>query len=386
MARTRRSRVRISGRFYITLLVLAILIGVVALILPSRGSGTLKRKTMEAVLTPTVAVIREESCIPIEQFDMVDYLVNEGATVNAEMPVATVYKWGYTDEMAQSLVTIQQKIYQKQLSILDGIESTELASVNAQINELRSTIKDCVNNKNDSDLLALEKDMEALLSQRATILKNFVQPDVDLNSLYTEESTKLTQLAEYTSTVSAKMTGVVSFYFDGFEQILTAEKMDMINADVLKMVFDGNSGGAASDGNMLYRLVNPGRWYVAFLTPASEGLRLLAGQSYHVTFDGIHGKTSVGTALAPVPYAGGVVNILQFEEDIGELLSVRTVDAYISATVTGYEVPADAVKVKDGICTISTSGGDTVVNVVAAEEDTLIITGDALYEGLRFTK
>ena len=49
MARTRRSRVRVSGRFYITLLVLAILIGVVALILPSRGSGTLKGKTMEAV-------------------------------------------------------------------------------------------------------------------------------------------------------------------------------------------------------------------------------------------------------------------------------------------------------------------------------------------------
>ena len=364
MARTRRARVRVSGRFYITLLVLAILIGVVALILPSRGSGTLKGKTMEAVLTPTVAVIREESCIPIEQFDMVDYLVNEGATVNAEMPVATVYKWGYTDEMAQSLVTIQQKIYQKQ----------------------RSTIKDCVNNKNDSDLLSLERDMEALLSQRATILRNFVQPDVDLNSLYTEESTKLTQLAEYTSTVSAKMTGVVSFYFDGFEQILTAEKMDMINADVLKMVFDGSGGDAASSGNMLYRLVNPGRWYVAFLTPASEGLRLLAGQSYHVTFDGIHGKTSVGTALAPVPYDGGVVNILQFEEDIGELLSVRTVDAHISATVTGYEVPADAVKVKDGMCTLSTAGGDTAVNVVAAEEDTLIITGDALYEGLRFNK
>lgn len=384
MARTRR--VRVSGRFYIMLLGLAILIGAVALILPARGSGTLKSKTAEAVLTPTVAVIRDENCVPIEQFDMVDYLVNEGSTVNAEMPVATVYKWGYTDEMAQSLVTIQQKIYEKQLSILDGIESTELASVNGQIAELRSTIKDCVNNKNESDLLSLERDMEALLSQRATILKNFVQPDVDLNSLYTEESTKLAQLAEYTSTVSAKMTGVVSFYFDGFEQILAAEKMDMINADVLKMVFDGNSGGTASSGDMLYRLVNPGRWYIAFLTPASEGLRLLAGQSYHVTFEGIHGKTSVGTALAPVAYDGGVVNMLQFEEDIGELLSVRTADAHISATVTGYEVPADAVKVKGGKCTIATAGGDIDVTVVAAEEDTLLITGDGLYDGLRFEK
>ncbi len=384
MARTRR--VRVSGRFYIMLLGLAILIGVVALILPGGGGGTLRSRTMEAVFDADVAVIREESCIPIEQFDMVDYLVNEGAAVNAEMPVATVYKWGYTDEMAQSLVTIQQKIYEKQLSILDGIESTELASINAQISELRSTIKDCVNGANDNDLLSLERDMEALLSQRATILKNFVQPDVDLNSLYTEESTKLTQLAEYTSTVSAKMTGVVSFYFDGFEQILTAEKLDMVNADVLKMVFSGETGATASSGNMLYRLVNPNKWYVAFLTPAGEGLRLLEGQSYHVTFDGIHGKTSVGTALSPVAYDGGVVNILQFDEEIGDLLSVRTVKANISATMTGYEVSRDAVKVKNGISTLSTSVGDTQVNVVAAEEDTLLITGAGLQDGMRYSK
>lgn len=384
MARTRR--VRVSGRFYIMLLGLAILIGVVALILPGGGGGTLRSRTMEAVFDADVAVIREESCIPIEQFDMVDYLVNEGAAVNAEMPVATVYKWGYTDEMAQSLVTIQQKIYEKQLSILDGIESTELASINAQISELRSTIKDCVNGDNDNDLLSLERDMEALLSQRATILKNFVQPDVDLNSLYTEESTKLTQLAEYTSTVSAKMTGVVSFYFDGFEQILTAEKLDMVNADVLKMVFSGETGATASSGNMLYRLVNPNKWYVAFLTPAGDGLRLLEGQSYHVTFDGIHGKTSVGTALSPVAYDGGVVNILQFDEEIGDLLSVRTVKANLSATMTGYEVPKDAVKVKNGISTLSTSGGDTQVNVVAAEEDALLITGAGLQDGMRYSK
>lgn len=385
MARTRK--LRVSGRFYVILLGLAILIGVVALLVPARGSGTLRGGTMEAVFTPTVAVIRDESCIPIEQFDMVDYLVNEGTTVNAEMPVATVYKWGYTDEMAQSLVTIQQKIYEKQLSILDGIESTELAAVNAEIAELRGRIKDCVNGANDSDLLSLERDMEALLSQRATILKNFVQPDVDLNSLYTEEATKLAQLSEYTSTVSAKMTGVVSFYFDGYEQILSAEKLDMVNADVLEMVIDGNTGSStASSGDMLYRLVNPNKWYVAFLTSASDGLRLQAGQSYHVTFDGIHGKTSVGTALAPVVYDGGVVNILQFDEEIGDLLSVRTVDAHISATMTGFEAPIEAVKVKDGVCTISTDGGDTAVNVVAAGENTLLITGDALYDGLRYKK
>ena len=57
MARTRR--LRVSGRFYVILLGLAILIGVVALLVPARGSGTLRGGTMEAVFTPTVPVIRD---------------------------------------------------------------------------------------------------------------------------------------------------------------------------------------------------------------------------------------------------------------------------------------------------------------------------------------
>ena len=216
----RRRKVRFSGRFYLTMLVLLGIVVALVLIIPSGGGGTLRNATMEAKLMPETVIIRNESTVAVDKFDMVDHLVDEGASVNAEVPVATVYKWGYSSELAQSLVTIQQKIYEKQLSILDGIESTELTSVNGQIAELKSKIVSNVSEGGDDDLLELERSMKELLNQRTVYLKNSVQADVELNSLYSEETAKLAQIAEYTSTVNAKMTGLVSFYFDGYELVL----------------------------------------------------------------------------------------------------------------------------------------------------------------------
>lgn len=385
MARTKR-RVRVNGRFYVTMLLAVLVIIALVLVIPKSGSTSLRSGSMNAVFEKQAVVIREESCISVEQFDRVDYQVNEGAVVNAEMPVATVYKWGYSDDMAQSLITIQQKIYEKQLSILDGIASTELVSVNAQINDMKQAIKDCVSGDSQEDLLTLERNLKGLLSQRSELLKNSVQPDVELTSLYSEESAKLSQIAEYSSTVSAKMTGVVSFYFDGYEQVLTADKLDVLNADLISNVIKGASSDAVnSSESMLYRLVNSNHWYIAFVSPIN-GARLVAGQTYSVTFDGIHDRVFVGQARDAVVYGSGVLNIMEFNEDIGELLSARTVNATITASMSGYEVPIEAVKVKDGESVLTTNSGNIPVTVIAEDGETALVTGSSLRDGLKFKK
>ena len=383
----RRRKVRFSGRFYLTMLVLLGIVVALVLIIPSGGGGTLRNATMEAKLMPETVIIRNESTVAVDKFDMVDHLVDEGASVNAEVPVATVYKWGYSSELAQSLVTIQQKIYEKQLSILDGIESTELTSVNGQIAELKSKIASNVSEGGEDDLLELERSMKELLNQRTVYLKNSVQADVELNSLYSEETAKLAQIAEYTSTVNAKMTGLVSFYFDGYELVLNGEKLDVVSADVIKKIINGESGvNAATSESLLFRLVDPNKWYAAFITSPSEEASLMGGQTYTVTFEGMNDVTYTATALEPVVCDGGIVNMLEFTENIGELLSIRVIKATVTAQLAGLEMNAAAVKSKNGESYITTSTGDVPVTVIALNGDKALITGDGLVEGMRYKK
>lgn len=366
------------------ILLAVVAIAAAVILIPKGGSATLRGGTMTLELTTKAVIIRDENCVSVEKFDRVDHLVNEGSQVNAETPVAMVYKWGYTDDMAQALITIQQKIYEKQLAILDGIQTAELSSINTQIDEKRQAI---ASGEGTTDLLQLETELEALLNQRAAYLLGSVQPDIELNSLYAEETAKKAQIAEYTSTVAAKLTGLVSFYFDGYEQVLSADKLDVVNADLVTNIINGAAGSTSADQTLLYRLVNPVRWYVAFVTPSNDAFRLSSGASYTVAFEGVHGRVFSGTALPSVAYDGGVVNMLEFSEEIGSLMSARAVSATITAPMTGYRVDKGAVKVKDGVPVLSLSGGaDVEVQAVASEEDELLITGAGLQDGLKYKK
>ncbi len=383
----RKRKVRINGRFYLTMLVLLVSVVALVLIIPNGGGGTLRNATMEAKITPTAVIIRNESTVSVEKFDRVDHLVDEGASVNAEVPVATVYKWGYNNEMSQSLASIQQKIYKKQLAILDGVESTELTSVNSQITELKSKIVANIASNGEGDLLEYERSMKELLSQRTTYLKNSVQADVELNSLYSEETAKQTQIAEYTSTVNAKMTGLVSFYFDGYELVLNGEKLDVVSADVLKKIINGESGvNTTTSESLLFRLVDPNKWYMAFITTPGEGAILMEGQAYTVSFDELDCEPYTATALAPVVCDGGIVNMLEFTQNIGELLSIRVINATITAQLSGLEMNAGAIKTKNGETYITTSTGDVPVDVIAMNGDKALINSTGLVEGMRYKK
>ena len=332
----RRRKVRFSGRFYLTMLVLLGIVVALVLIIPSGGGGTLRNATMEAKLMPETVIIRNESTVAVDKFDMVDHLVDEGASVNAE---------------------------------------------------LKSKIVSNVSEGGDDDLLELERSMKELLNQRTVYLKNSVQADVELNSLYSEETAKLAQIAEYTSTVNAKMTGLVSFYFDGYELVLNGEKLDVVSADVIKKIINGESGvNAATSESLLFRLVDPNKWYAAFITSPSDGASLMGGQTYTVTFEGMNDVTYTATALEPVVCDGGIVNMLEFTENIGELLSIRVIKATVTAQLAGLEMNAAAVKSKNGESYITTSTGDVPVTVIALNGDKALITGDGLVEGMRYKK
>ena len=78
--------------------------------------------------------------------------------------------------------------------------------------------------------------------------------------------------------------------------------------------------------------------------------------------------------------------MLEFTENIGELLSIRVIKATVTAQLAGLEMNAAAVKSKNGESYITTSTGDVPVTVIALNGDKALITGDGLVEGMRYKK
>lgn len=371
-------RFRIKGKFYAFLIGFILIGGVVlGVVLNGRNAGIVRAGVMSANIEATVVFIRDEQSVGVDKYDRVSFYVNEGDTVSAGQDVALVYKWGYSDDMMQSLLTVEGQIYSAQTALLAGVENADLASIELQIQQKRLAIRSAALGGSGDDLLALQRELADLLNQRATFLTQTVQPTTALTELYNMQTERQTQLDTYREKVAAAGSGRVSFYFDGYEQILNTDKLDTINASLISSVVSGSSdllSGASS--NFVYRLVNPNLWYLAFVTPRSQGLRLCAGERYTVTFTDC-GVQFDGTAMSTAVSDGGVLNLVEFTADMGELFRTRKLQATVTAELSGYVVPLKFISVKDGVATVTVDGGDAEyaveVDVIATEGDDALV-------------
>ena len=374
-----RRRVKIKPKFYLILtFIIGVAVAVLAIALQDSAGGTLKQGSMEAVITKKAVLIRDEMSISVDKYDRVEFKIGEGDTVYEGMPIATVYKWGYTDDMAQSLLSTETEIYNAQKKQLSGVDNAELSSIELQIEQKRAAIRAAVSANGEGDTLALQNELKALMLQRRTFLKNTVQPTEELTRLYNSREDKLNQLASYKTDITAAKDGRVSFYFDGFEQVLNKDKLDTVNAALVNTTVAGTVdtlGG--SSNNLLYRLVNTRLWYAAFVTNKSDAASLCEGQTYTVTFDGYEEQSFTANAMELIHSEAGVLNMLELSEDMGPLLNSRVITITARGSVSGLTVPLDAIGYKDGASIITIENGeddyDVQIDIIASDEDNAIM-------------
>ena len=397
---TKRTRLKLKPKFYIFIaMAAAAVIGLLVLFIPGRSWGVVSYGSFGTNRDVSTAIIRDEESITVEKYDKLIYLAKEGEHVDIDAPIAQVLKWGYSDDMMQSLLQIESEIYRKQSELMSGVSDADLGSINASITVVLRSIRESVMQNSGKDLLDLELELKRLLSERSQRLKDKVYASEELSSLYAEEEIRQTQISQWSSSIVATKSGKVSFYFDGFEQALNAQKLDMITSDLVSRALSGTGAGSSpEDGSaLLYRLVQDGEWYCAFLTNAYDPLRVVEGEAYSVVFDGFSATYS-GIALAPVISGSKVVNILKFSMELGPFMGVRSIKANVSIEASGIKVDEDALRVQKnsegiyGSPYIEIDMGDSKavveVDVLGIEGGKAIIRPKegSLAEGQRFVK
>jgi len=299
--------------------------------------------------------------------DKIIFDVKEGQAVENGTQIAQVFKWGYQDETMQTLLGAQRDILSNQLSKIEGIVKPELEQITRSIDETLANIRLTLSGQTTADMLTLEQELKSLLQQRSEILKNDIQSDQTLDDLYEQEKLQLENWSSWKrDIINDAGRGLVSFYFDGYEQVLNTEKLDMVNADLIKNILRGvstTSNITSETERTLYRLVNQNDWYIAFLTDASDPLRLVANEEYVVVFEGYYDQPYNAVAMEPIVSDNQIVNLLKFNQDMGALIGVRVAKATIKKDVSGLEIPLKAISVVDGVPQVKVNAGTQTVEV-----------------------
>ncbi|MEG1772734.1 MAG: HlyD family efflux transporter periplasmic adaptor subunit [Clostridia bacterium] len=384
----------VKGKFFIFLFIAFICVGgLLYFLLRPHKEGVLTTASLSCNIPITSVVIRDEKCYSAGKFERAFYIADEGGNVVKDSPIAQVFKWGYSENTMQALLNVQKNIYNEQIAINEGIDIQELNTTNARLKEISNDIRQIVAKTKDGDILTLEREMKTLLASRAIMLKEKTQPNEKLNALYALETEKKTGLSEWMSDYVAIDAGTVSFYFDGYEQVINFEKLNLLNPELVRKIKKGTGYSVLSgDNNIIYRLVNRMHWYIAFLTDDNSPKRLVTNEEYVVSFEGFPDTPYIGKAVRVDISDGSVLNLIEFNQDIENFLSERTLKATVKKDATGMKVNTSAIKMMDGLAYIDVYIGE---NLIAVPIDVYAISGDyaiikaqngqePLFEGQRY--
>jgi hypothetical protein len=365
-----KSRVRIRGRFFIVILGLIGFISLVVVIInATKHNGEIEFGTLGADLEVTAAIIRDETTVMTDQYEKITYDVTEGDTVSNDQVIAQVYKRGYQDETMVTMLNLQKQIYAYQLQLLGGQAPAELTELNDSIAAVEAQVRGVSRGESDLDMLDLEQTLKDLQNQRVELMKTLVTADTTLTQMYSNLESQQSTIKGWKRDIkNTSGTGIVSFYFDGYERVLNVDKLSTINSALVKSVVKGgNTANLASSTSEipLYRIINNTHWFIA------------AGEQYSVVFSDYSEQQYTATARESTVSENSVVNILEFNTDIGKLIGTRIVTASISKSAQGLVVPLKAVEIVDGVPGINISYGDTVlrveVDILAQDEKKAVI-------------
>ena len=370
-----RRKKRVTGRFYIFLLILLVIAFLIVRPYLNFGSKSAVIMAAQSEFTQNMncVIIRDEAVSTSESTAHIEYAATEGTLVNAGETVAYVYSAGYSESLLQKLEETRSKIqdYHKTV-ILNNIKDDNLARYDTIVDMMASQFKSLVNHDSYGSLLTAARQLETAMVNRQEYLRQNKREDVKLSKLYDEETTRLNSIQSWRKEEKAAQSGVISFYMDGYEGALYSETLPSITAADVNTVLAGGSLGSTlgAKETAVYRIVNQNQWYVTLVTDAKTW-NPVVGQPYTLQMEGFEDLSFTAFVTSVQKESGTILAVFQINDPIGPLIYQRTGRARLTATISGLSVSSRALSEENGQLGVwlIDVGGETFVPVEVLSSD-----------------
>lgn len=369
-----RRKKRVTGRFYIFLLILLVIAFLIVRPYLNFGSKSAVIMAAQSEFTQNMncVIIRDEAVSTSESTAHIEYAATEGTLVNAGETVAYVYSAGYSESLLQKLEETRAKIqdYHK-TEILNNIKDDTLARYDTIVDMMALEFKNLVNHDSQGSLLTAARQLETAMVNRQEYLRQNKREDVKLSKLYDEETTRLNNIQSWRKVENASQSGVISFYTDGYESVLSAENIASLSAADINTVLAGERLTTPSaKETAVYRIVNQDCWYVALVTDAKTW-NPVVGQPYTLQMEGFEDLSFTAFVTSVQKESGSILAVFQINDPIGPLIYQRTGHAKLTATISGLSVSSKALSEENGQIGVwlIDVGGETFIPVEVLSSD-----------------
>lgn len=341
-----------QGKSYFTV-ILWILLAAIAVYFGYNVVSSLYAPLMTATVTPYEAgagyyasgfVVREEELL-YSQYGTTVLNCAEGAHVAANDTVAT----GYRSEDAKTRQTrideLSGQIEQLQYAWSAVSSVYDQAALDADIAGDLAQLSRYLALRDMNSVSDLSPELKGLILRRTGSDSDSGSLQARISTLQAELETLEAQSAGDTSAILAGKAGTFSAAVDGYESVLTPERlMEMTVAEFESVQPD------ETDANAIGRLVTSATWYYACVVPASELSGVEEGNRATLTFArDYYQPVTMRVARLGGNEAGSRLLVLSSDRALQNVTLLRQQSAEIVFTsYSGLRVPKSAVRVENG--------------------------------------
>jgi hypothetical protein len=339
-----------KARFFVILgAILAVAMMVALLMLRANQTFPVETGKAEFSATYDMLIIRSELVYEAKNYGKTEFIAEEGQRVAAGDEIAEVYSWEYNDDTLSQLLDLQSTILDYEINVSRaGIIDEKLTDINNRISAKVAEIEGAVVGNRPQDSLSLQRELEALMGERTEYMKSVAMPDDTLQGYYSDEEALLETISAWRTALSASRDGVVSFYFDGCEALMTPANIGgftekaLLEVEAGKTIETEESDAAYAP---LYRIVDTTDWYVVMYSKDAIP-EMHEGNAFSLIFDDYLDNEYTGVVYnaTTLEKNGGFVYTVRIRDDIGPLIGERRVTAKLYGEQEGLRVPKGCVK------------------------------------------
>ena len=299
------ARKRVTGRFYVFLMLVAAL--VLFLFRDSIFGASEVVNVLDGaasdVRSAQAVIIRDELPATETQVTRVEYVADEHTLVKKNDIVAYVYSLEYSEKKLQELNRTRKNIQEYHKVVLGKELDSQLEVYDLNVKQKALELKSLVLRTTHGNLLKLIDQLTDAMEQRRQYMSANMRSDAKLIKYYDDETQKLNSIESWRTARTADRDGVVSFYMDGYESALSVDRLEELSVADMRAVLAGESldGSASRTVTPIYRIVDQNKWYLSVLS-ADGSWNPVIGTLYNFQLEGYEDLVYSGAAGGDRPH------------------------------------------------------------------------------------
>lgn len=331
-------------------------------------------------------IVRDESVLYASSEGGVNYLFDDGERIAANTVIANIYSGAGAAEVSDKILAIDKKVsILENSSVSDKATKVDTNILDGKINEIFYLMRDKLEDGDMEYALYRKDELLTYLNKRQVITQNIDGFEDQIISLIRERETLSGQLINLEENITSSVPGYFYSQIDGYEEIFTPTVLKELTLDGFYKLVDSDPVDY-SQSLTVGKLVNSTEWYVVSEISSEDVKKFAEGNTYDVVFPFNSDKVINMTVDRIIKERGKESSVLVFKtnytpEDFHYFRKQNV--QIIDESYTGYKIPANAVRVVDGVKGVYVLAGNTVgfreIEVLTEQDGYFIVKEQPTY-------